>query len=397
MSMRISRTSRRQVPVLPEISTERVPLLRLTGRLVRLSVIGVLVFVMCCISAVLLAPISVTVDGAGTLEPAMLWSVRTDEGGNVSRVHRMEGDTVAEGTVIASLDDRLAREEVGDLSNQLMGVRNDISRQELAARLGRSRALAAIEGADVNVTRSRAALRQKMAEFGVFGDPDSLSQSVFEENHVGLSGARADFSAAKLAVRAATSDTLSNALADADLAKMRIAERQLALRLESALARVQRANITSPGAGVILTPDVHRLQGTAVTPGQQLVEVADTSAWKAVVSVSESDLHLVRLGDAVDVEVSALSSLTTNRFAGRVERISWLSGTASNRPIGSAAATASIGYSVVVLLDTSSTSWARPYFRKGFEVRAHIVAKRDVLWRIAMESVRERLRTFSVL
>jgi membrane fusion protein (multidrug efflux system) len=192
----------------------------------------------------------------GSLEPRARVPVVAEVAARLMRVLNDEGDRVAQGAVIAVLDD-------SDL------------------RLARDRAKASLDLAEAN--RAHATVEEDRAgsllKTGGITDKDRL--------------------AAQVAVQVADA---SHAQARTELA---IAEQQLA-----------RARVRAPVAGRIAkrTADA----GTMLAIGSPIFEIVDDAVFEFRASVASSDLARVRVGEAVTVTVDALPGLSVKGQVTRI-------------------------------------------------------------------------------
>jgi multidrug efflux pump subunit AcrA (membrane-fusion protein) len=92
------------------------------------------------------------------------------------------------------------------------------------------------------------------------------------------------------------------------------------LRLETELLEYRRGNleIRSPLAGVVVSGDHKQSEGTPLTRGETLFEIAPLGEMVVEIAVGESDFHHVRAGMPVDFYVHAIPG---HRLAGRIDRI----------------------------------------------------------------------------
>lgn len=67
--------------------------------------------------------------------------------------------------------------------------------------------------------------------------------------------------------------------------------------------------VRSPGAGRVLTEELDKLRGAWIAEGTLLFEVGSTDRWQATILVTERDIHRIRLGDPVKIDIPALTPL----------------------------------------------------------------------------------------
>lgn len=129
-----------------------------------------------------------------------------------------------------------------------------------------------------------------------------------------------------------------------------------------------RRTLRSPGPGTVLSEDLQDLLGARATAGQLLLEVGSAEAWQAELRLPEQDIHLVRVGDAVKLEIRAIATLEQWRhrlFEGRVTHV------------GSDVIVGQEGfYRVIAELDADSLDGGvRQRFRRGMSTEGHIITR----------------------
>ena len=82
--------------------------------------------------------------------------------------------------------------------------------------------------------------------------------------------------------------------------------------------RINDARLTSPIAGIVITPKVEEKSGSMIKPGDSFCEVVSQERMAAEMSVPETDLSLVRPGENVSLKLNAFPTTT---FEGTVDRI----------------------------------------------------------------------------
>ncbi|MFN8993795.1 MAG: hypothetical protein ACK5X3_09095, partial [Pseudomonadota bacterium] len=257
-------TTDRQLSHLPDLSNWSVPGSRFVRRAVSLTlaVVGSLLVTLVALSMVV--SVNVTISGAGALEPASTWPVRSRESGVLSRLFVESLDTVEAGQILGQVDQMQTEARVADLVARSVDVRLDIKRLMLGGPASRRRFASELVLARASVSRAQAMLRQRMADFGVFGDVDSVAAAASSRVHAALDVASADLVSAKASLAAAIADSLEASLAEVDLEKKRAELEHLNAQLAIAKGRAANQWIVSPASGVLLTEDVDRLAGTFV-------------------------------------------------------------------------------------------------------------------------------------
>jgi multidrug resistance efflux pump len=145
--------------------------------------------------------------------------------------------------------------------------------------------------------------------------------------------------------------------------------------------------------GVVLSEQLENLVGIALREGDQLLEVGDVSAWRANLSVSEDDVHRIRIGDPVSIEIPAFASVANDRFRGRVVSVATQI-SAGGAPGGATTSSYFLsGYRVMAALDPVAPDDEKSgALRRGYVVRAKIITRSARLATFVRDYLRGRLR-----
>ncbi len=235
-------------------------------------------------------------------------------GGVVLSLQAEEGDSVAQGDVLATLEDVEQSLEVKDAEVALQETENALDKLRLAVR----EAEASVERARITLEQSGRDYERNQRLFQSETKTSALSQSALE--------------ASKLALDIATADR-----ADADLARER-GELELAagetaverarITLERARLTLTYTRITTPFAGVVAQRNVK--VGESVGPSTAAFVLTDVSTLRAIFSRPQEELALfapLHAGGSANGDGRLTISATADAYPGRtfsgwVERVS---------------------------------------------------------------------------
>jgi multidrug resistance efflux pump len=378
---------------LPDVSDEIVPGHRLVRRTVGLVLaLFVVVLLLAAISSALVT-MDVTVDANGTIEPLELWSVRARAPGLVAAIMVSSGDTVQRGQVVARLDTLSLTDAQQSLRFEYEKARVDYDRARAIAPLERDRQRELIAQAAAKVVQARASLLERLTEYHLGQNVDSVLESYVSGRHVAIDRAVADVRLAEAEHKAAVLELEEAGADSSDVEKRRIELARLRSALEIGDAQRSRMTIASPTDGVVLTEQLSRKVGSYVEPGELLLEVAPTDGWRAVLFVREHDVHEVDAGDKVSLEIPALTALYGDRIQGRVASVAL-------QPVGSAGSgtdqlrspTSDVLFRVVASLDETQLQRIGPeQLRRGYVASAKIVTRSDRVLNLLVDYVKERV------
>lgn len=197
----------------------------------------------------------------GTVRAAQTSEISSQAMGNILEIRVHEGDRVQAGQILAVLDDAQPRAAVQQAEAASAAAEHEIT------------------AADSELALAASTLKRYQQLY----DKKSVSPQEFDEikTRYQSAGARRDM-----------------ALAGQSQANAALAQAQTALSY---------THICAPFSGVITEKKADA--GVLATPGMPLFTLEDTRGFRLEVTVDESDIHLVREGQAVRVAIDALASL----------------------------------------------------------------------------------------
>jgi HlyD family secretion protein len=217
-----------------------------------------------------------TITATGNVRARRQVNISSDEMGRVLELNVSEGDQVEPGQVLLRLDPSPIEASV-------------------------SRARAALSQAEAQVTQQRASLRQAEAELDrvrVMRDSGLVSVQALQE--------------------AETRWDVQRSV----LESVQQGANQARAGLEEAQERLGRTTIRAPIAGRVTRLNIQEgetaVVGTMNNPGSLLLTISDLSGVEAVLSVDETDIPRVSIGDSARVELDAFPGRS---FSGRVTKL----------------------------------------------------------------------------
>ncbi len=316
---------------LPDLGEDRAPGARLVRRTVTLTLATLAALVLGALAVAGLVSVKVTVKAPGVLEPVRVWPVRAREPGTVGEVLVSTGDRVRAGQTVARLDALELETSLAELRSQLRAAELDERRAASAAPVEERQQSERVAQAGARVVTARATLRQRMVEYDMGGNVDSLLAAYRPGLHVGVDLAVAELRSAEAEVRLSSAQREILGLGRYDRERKHAERDQLAARIRAAEERISRLALSAPTTGVVLTDQIERLPGSYVREGELLLEVADLDAWRVSLYVGERDVQRIRVGDSVRVRVQAFGAERRDDLRGSV-------GYVSPEPLGSGGA-----------------------------------------------------------
>jgi multidrug resistance efflux pump len=338
-----------------------------------------------------LVSVDVSVDGVGALEPLRVWPVRALEQGTIDSVFVRAGDSVRVGEPLLRLDSLALEDSRTQLQTQRRDKELDRDRAAATLPLQVAQQTEAATQANARLVHARAVLRQQMTENGINGSVDSLLSNHRPGSHVALDLAVSDVRAAESEYRAADEARQQLLLQHIDLDRQDADVQGLAANIATLSARIRRLVVRAPASGVVLTESLEQLPGMLVHPGDEILEIADPSDWRAVVSVSEHDVHDVHVGDSASLDVPALERFNGGKLGAHVVTAALEPGTGAPR-LGAAEASPATGaYRIVLAIDEPELrAIGLTNLRRGYSVTAKVITRRGRILRLLKDYVMHR-------
>jgi multidrug resistance efflux pump len=315
----------------------------------------------------------VTVDGAGVLQPAQVWSVRGEETGVVRDVLVRMGDTVRAGQVIARLDTVQLSSELGQLRSRRRVLELDLRLARSSVPLeARSVAERSAE-ADAGLVRANAALRQRLVEHGFQPDVQAVRRTYRVGTNVAVDEALAAVMTAEAAARTARIEAERLGLKSIEQSRQQEQMAELDVQMATLEQRLSRRTLHAPADGIVLTDGVERLPGKVLQEGETLLEIGGDDDWRAALLVPERNVSRIRVGDDVQVELSAFSRVNSPDIRGKVL-------TVGAEPAPDALQAGNRMFPVTVRLDRGDLeAVGLERLRRGYTANARIVTRSERL------------------
>jgi RND family efflux transporter MFP subunit len=211
-----------------------------------------------------------SLEAVGTVRAAQTAQIASQTTGNIVEMRAQEGDRVQSGQILAVIDDSQPRAAAEQAAAAVTAAQKEVSSAE----------------SDLALAQSTLKRYQQLY------DKKSISPQEFDE--------------IKTRSQAAESRR--------DMA--RAGEAQAAAALTQSRTSLANTQVRAPFAGAVTEKKAD--SGTFASPGMPLFTLEDTRSYRLEAMVDESDIRLVRVGEAVPV---LLDSLQSAEFRGRVAQI----------------------------------------------------------------------------
>jgi multidrug resistance efflux pump len=241
-----------------------------------------------------------------------------------------------------------------------------------------------------------ALVRQRMIEYDLGTNVDSLLSNYVPGRHVTLDQAVGEVRSAQAEIRLSAGEGDLQALSRFDREKLGTQIDQLSAQISALRARKERLTIVAPTGGVVLTEELERLPGSFVREGDQVIELGDLSDWRVQLTVSERDVHKIKVGDSVKVELSAFDQSEREQLGGRVVYVSpepLIVQAPSGGATGAKTTVPTGTYRVIATLDRSQLEKVGiEKFRRGYSVQGNVITRSGRIVTLIWDYVAEKLK-----
>lgn len=383
---------------LPELPHEGQPGSRFVLRAVSFTMLTLGGLAAAALLVACVVKMDVTVKAPGVLEPVRLYPIRAMENGPIRDVYVQTGDTVHKGDVLARLDTIELSSNLAQLEAQLHATEIDRARSVSADPLQREQSAERVTQARARLGSALALVRQRMIEYDLGTNVDSLLRNFVPGRHVTLDQAVGDVRSAQAEIRLNGSEGDLQALSRFDREKLGTQMEQLAAQITALRARKERLTLVAPTDGVVLTEELERLPGSFIREGEQVVELADLHEWRVMLTVTERDVHKIVMGDSVKVDLPAFDESEREQLGGRIiyvapEPLAVQAQAAAGGSGAPAMGMTGGGYRVIASLDRAQLEkMGIQKFRRGYTVQGHVITRSGriitLLWNYVMEKIR---------
>jgi multidrug resistance efflux pump len=278
-----------------------------------------LVIMIVVVLALILGRMDETVECFGSVRPSHSVRVSSEIGGIVREVKVHEGDSVQPGDTLFILYTQ-------DLEYQVARSRQALSRAEIELATVRREYenLTTSESYEAGATIADLMDAKKRVDF--YKSNYDRAESLFEKDLISLEERERErlnyeLSESNLRVlqeRLAMLEKRYQLLIEERKDNVDLARAEFALSQD----RLEKAVVTSPLSGTILTPETEQLKGIRITEGQPLIQIGNLGDLYFVAGVDESDIARVLAGQKVKLFLNAFPYRQYKVFIGEVVEVS---------------------------------------------------------------------------
>jgi HlyD family secretion protein len=274
--------------------------------------------------------ITETVTASGKIYPETEVKISPEVSGEIIELTVEEGDSVRKGELLVKINPAIYSSMVNQAEASVAESRARVNNsQEMVAQ-----SKAQYEQAEANYNRNKKLYDDKV-----------ISAMEFEQAQATYLGAKASYEASR-----------------ANVSGGQFSVQGASANLTQARENLRRTTIMAPTSGIISQLNVklgERVVGTAQMAGTDILTIADMERIEVRVSVSETDIAKVKIGDTANIQADAYRNRT---FTGVVSKVSVSSSTASASVISTDQVS---NYTVHVLILPSSYADLKAKQAKG--------------------------------
>lgn len=356
---------------LPSLDPDDQPGARVVNRAVSIVLTTVALGGIGAVLVASLVRMDVTTRARGALEPTRVTSVRITHGGVVRQILVRTGDTVRAHAPLARLETVSLESSRRQLEAQIRALQVERTRSAASVPLEQRQFMERRRQAEARLATALAGLRQRMVEYKLGYNTDSLLRLYRSGQHVALDLAVGEVRSLEAEIRLVGAEGDLIDLRRYDGERFAAELEQLRARLSESDARIAAAELRAPTDGVVLTERVEKLVGLHFSDGSQLLELARLDDWRVVLMIPEHDVQRIHVGDKVSAEVMAFDHLERRRrLNGVVAQI------AADPVAGPVGPTATGLYRVEVAVDPKGVADIGSHrLRRGYTVEARILGR----------------------
>jgi multidrug resistance efflux pump len=249
-----------------------------------------------------------SIDADGILEPSLIKHIHTHESGIIKEFFVQGGDTVNADDKLLTLNSLQLERSLAEVQFDIKQITNALMKEKEQIDFDDKQNELQLKKAEAQFTKAKAAFRDKLLNFFPKANVDSLYENYKPGSHINLDYAMAEIQSAESDIASRKLSLQMKELKKYDLHDLEIKLSKLLFQEKTLQEKLKHVVIKSPVSGVVLSDGLNELIGTRVGEGDLIMDIGETKNWEVVLFVSERDIHQIKPGNEVKVEISALQS-----------------------------------------------------------------------------------------
>jgi multidrug resistance efflux pump len=293
---------------LPEVEIKKSFPIRFINKAVSITfLIIVSVFI---IAALVIYSVNtiISINAQGVLIPGKIVHIHSAQNGIIKNVLIKSGDTVNIGRQLVILDSLELKKSLFDIQTRIAADKNTYDQKIKKAAYDKGENEISLENAEIQLVKAKASFRDRISGYYPNADLDSIFNNYTPGKNISIDYAVTDVRSAEMAIKLNKLNIRMQEMLKYDLNQLQIDMKNLSEQKMIILEKLNQLIIKSPVSGIILNENVENLVNSYVTEGTELLNIAETKDWEAVLFVTENDIHQVKVNDKVRIKLGALQS-----------------------------------------------------------------------------------------
>ncbi len=304
-----TKTNGRSDLVLPEIDVKKTVGVKFVSKAVSLTFLILLGAAVIAMAVILTVDMEITLEANGVLEPYKIKQIHSPQSALIKDILIESGDTVSFSQPLAVLDSTELRRNLNEIRTEIRTQQNNLN-SLIAKNIYQERENEILlKQSEAMLIRSKAAFRERLLDYYPGADPDSIYDNYVPGSHITLDYAMAEIKSGEYEVENRKLKQEMIELNDFEIEKLKITLDKYKQQEKDTEEKLSKVVIKSPLGGIVLTENIDKLEETFVSEGSLLFEISDIKEWTALLFVNEIDIHEVKPGNKVKIELQALQAV----------------------------------------------------------------------------------------
>jgi multidrug resistance efflux pump len=372
--------------ILPEIKNTNQSGIVFISRAVSITMLILLALFIFAVIIAFTVRIDTTIDANGILEPAKVRHIHSPESGKISAIFFNSGDSVKMGDLLIQLDTAKIISEIKQYQSELATKKNNLEKKKKQIPFEKYQNDIQIEKMEASLLRSKASFRSKLIDYFPGKNPDSLVVAYVKGTHIAVDVAYADIITSEVDLKNRKSLNEMYELELYDIKNMEIEISQLQNKISELFIQQKKNKIISPIDGVVLTNDLEQLPGTYVAEGNMIMDIAPTKKWNTILFVNERDIHKIKMGNSVQIEIAALNTSDDHHlFYGKIIAIA----AEPNKNKENYSAYSGLYKLTVAFEDSEIKKIDGDKLKKGYSIQGKIIKESGLIIKLLLNHLKE--------
>lgn len=297
-----------KVFLLPEISIRKTLSIRFVNKAIAITTLILIITVIVAALVLILVKTKITIDAEGILAPSKIVRIHSPESGLIKKMLVRSGDTVNIKQVLIILDSLDLKKELFDVESQIALDKNSYSQKIKKHIYDEKQNALSLVDAEIQLIKAKASFRDQITNYFPRANFDSLYSHYKPGKSIAIDYAMSEVRSAETALKLSKLNIQTEGMSNYELTQLKIDLKKLYEQKRILNEKLKHVVIKSPIGGIVLTEGIEKLANNYVTEGTELLDIAKTNSWDAILFVDENDIHKVRMSNKVKIKLTPLQS-----------------------------------------------------------------------------------------